>query len=429
MATNRPRGTGSVYERPDGLYVATFPLPSRGGRRQRRVTYHKTKPAANAWLRDEAKKLKPRSAKEERYTVGDLLTDWLGTLDVKPSTKRRYDQIVRYQLRPVFGGYPLGELRASDIRRGLQELHRGTAGRKPLSARSVSHCRAVLRTALGLAVADQRIASNPAVGKHAAGPEIPDAEPEYLDLEAVKRMLAVVPSLAPDASPAEVAAQVGALDAVDRLGALYVLATFTGLRQGELLGLRWQDVDLEAGLIHVRHSLQRDASGRLVLGATKTKGSKRPLPIPTDGPAHRALVAHRARMIAEHSLMLDAWRGAKWTGSRFLSGDTWRGPKSAVDADQLVFTSSHGTPLPGTRVTEHWHRFTDRHGLPTIRFHALRHTMATMLGALRTDPRTVSDLLGHTTTKLLQVYQHVQDTQRVEAVTALGDLFSEEAAR
>jgi integrase len=414
----RDRGSGSVFTRSDGHVVAVFPLGVHGGKRLRRTYYAKDETDARGWLREQAKKRKVRTATEDRYSVGAQLTEWLETVEVKPSTMRRYRQIVTLQLMPTLGSVPLVELTTSDVRKAMHALHRGG-----LSPQSVAHCRAVLRTALELAVADRRIEVNPAAGRHAAGPSVAAHETQYLGTADARRLLAAVT----DAMPTH-PRELPALGAADRLGALWAVALVTGARQGELLGLTWADVDIEAGTVTIRASLQRDKAGQLTLGDPKTAKSKgRVLPLTPE--AVRAMQSHRARMIAECGLLGSSWRGAKWDGKRILSGAAWRGPKSAVDPAALVFTTGLGTPLSGPRVTGLWHEWADRHGLPRVRFHALRHSAATLHLAIGTDPRIVSDLLGHSTGRLLQRYQHVALDLRAEAVAKLGILLGEDVAQ
>lgn len=375
----RERGTGSVFQRADGRWLAVYPLGTRGGKRLRRTHYSESEKAARQWLRDMLKERRVRTAAEDRFTVSAQITEWLETVaepSVRPSTLRRYRQIVKHQIEPHIGHVPLSELNAADVRRMLLDLHRGG-----LSAQSVSHVRAVLRVALELAVADQKIDRNPA--RYAKGPAVQRAELQVLGIEDARRLLTDCRRIL--AEPVE-----GDVPAYDRLAALYIVAIITGMRQGELLGLRWDDVDLEAGTLRIRHALQRVGSG-MQLVKPKTEKSQRVISLPAV--AVEALRAHRQRERQWRLYMGSAWRGSKL-------GD-------------LVFTSTLGTPLSGPRVTEQWHRFTDAHELPTVRFHALRHSAASLLMAGGEHPRAVADLLGHSTTRLtLDTYSHVAESMR-----------------
>ena len=144
----------------------------------------------------------------------------------------------------------------------------------------------------------------------------------------------------------------------DRLRAVYVLALTVGLRQGELLGLRWVDVDLDGAELHVRQAVP---AGR---PASCTSPSRRPgtragrLPLP--GMAVDALREHRSRQAAD----------------RLAAGPAW------VDSG-LVFTTAHGTPIEPRNLNRHWYGVRDRAGLPAVRLHDLRHTCVTLLSGRR----------------------------------------------
>jgi integrase len=193
------------------------------------------------------------------------------------------------------------------------------------------------------------------------------------------------------------------LDAVqgDRLEALYTVAIALGLRQGEILGLRWIDVDFDAGTITVARALQR-VGGRLMFVPPKSARSLRTVSMPTTLVA--ALRAHRARQLQE----------------RLAAGPDW-------NPDDLVFTSSTGTPLDSRNVTRRFQAALERAGLPRMRFHDARHTCATLLLAQGVQPRVVMETLGHSQISLtMNTYAHVipelqrEAADRMEAVLA-GD--------
>jgi integrase len=170
----------------------------------------------------------------------------------------------------------------------------------------------------------------------------------------------------------------------DRLEALYVTALGTGLRQGELLGLSWGDVDLEAGTLRVRQALQRNRSG-LVLVEPKSATSHRVVALPAI--VVSALRAHRIRQLEE----------------RLGAGERW-----PADPRELVFLSTTGTPLEGVNVTRRFQALLADAGLPRQRFHDLRHACATLLLAQGIAPRVVMETLGHSQISLtMNTYSHV----------------------
>jgi integrase len=176
----------------------------------------------------------------------------------------------------------------------------------------------------------------------------------------------------------------------DRLEALFSVALAIGLRQGEALGLRWQDVELDAGILRIRHALQR-IDGELVLVEPKTMRSRRTIQLPSL--AVGALREHRVRQSAERALV-----GEEWNDQDF------------------VFTSQLGRPLHGATVTHRFQKLLAAAGLPRQRFHDLRHGCATLLLAQGVSARVVMDVLGHSAITLtLNTYSHVVPALQTEA--------------
>lgn len=185
----------------------------------------------------------------------------------------------------------------------------------------------------------------------------------------------------------------------DRLHALYVVAVSTGLRQGELLALRWGDVDLAGGALAVRATLQRTKEEGYVLRAPKTKQSQRRIILGTVATA--ALRAHRARQAEERLALGEAW-------------------DASLD---LVFPNTLGRPMDGTNLLHyHFYPLLKRSGLPRIRFHDLRHTAATLLLGRGVNPKIVSEMLGHASISItLDVYSHVLPAMQAQAAAAMDD--------
>jgi integrase len=201
-------------------------------------------------------------------------------------------------------------------------------------------------------------------------------------------------------SPAEARTFLAALRG-DRLEALYSVALTMGLRQGEALGLRWQDIDLELGYLRISKQLQR-IDRKLQLVEPKTKRSRRNLAMPPS--IAKALIDHRARQEVE----------------RRLAGERW------VDTG-LVFTSPTGTGLDGTAITKQFHKHLERAGLPQRRFHDLRHSCATLLLVQGVAPRVVMDLLGHSQIGLtMNTYSHVIPDLRRDAAQRMEELINDD---
>ncbi len=186
----------------------------------------------------------------------------------------------------------------------------------------------------------------------------------------------------------------------DRLEALYVLAVTTGLRQGELLGVKWDDVDMEAGSLCVRRTLTT-AKGRPVLSAPETKASRRTVIL--SQLALKALRSHLERQLREED----------------RAGDLW-------SENGLIFASEVGEPLDRRLITTHRFKpLLKRAELPPIRFHDLRHTCATLLLSKNVNPKIVSEMLGHATIAItLDTYSHVLPTMQESAAKAMEDALS-----
>ncbi|WP_235001027.1 site-specific integrase [Marinactinospora thermotolerans] len=193
-------------------------------------------------------------------------------------------------------------------------------------------------------------------------------------------------------------AQLAAMNSssMEVLGLRYVLALCLGLRRGELLGLRWRDVNLETGRLEVVDTLQR-VGGRLLLVPPKTEDSARTVPLPSLCVA--ALWEHRKRQLAERSAAGPAWR----------------------DHD-LVFPSRRGTPLEPGNLRRSWHPLRSAAGLDGVRFHDLRHTCVTLLLNLETPPQVVREIVGHSDIGVtMTIYAHASLDDRRRALRRLGD--------
>ena len=290
-------------------------------------------------------------------TVGEYLERWLkdsvrGT--VRMSTYERHEGIIRTHLTPALGRIRIKNLTPAHVR----GLHREKldAGLAPATVRKIH---STLHKALSQAVSDGLIPRN------AAAIKAPRPDPEEIH------------PLSADEASALLEAARG-----DRFRALYVLAITTGLRRGELLGLRWRDVDLEHGVLRVGRALVREG-GRYRLGETKTKRGHRSIRLASQ--AVSALGAHRKRQLEERIRLAGLYE----------------------DQD-LIFATQKGTPLnPENLVKRSFKPLLEWTGLPEIRFHDLRHTCATLLLGRGVHPKLVQELLGHATIAMtLDTYSH-----------------------
>jgi integrase len=305
-------------------------------------------------------------------TVGEYLERWLevsvrGT--VRMSTYERHEGIVRTHLKPALGRIKVKNLIPTHVR----GLHREKmdAGLAPATVRKLH---STLHKALSQAVSDGLIARNAAAIKSPR----PDPEEMY--------------PLSADEASALLKAARG-----ERFEALYMLAITTGLRRGELLGLRWRDVDLEHGVLRVGHALVREG-GRYRLGETKTKRGHRSIRLTSQ--AVSALGAHRKRQLEERIRLAGLYE----------------------DQD-LIFATQKGTPLnPENLVKRSFKPLLEWTGLPEIRFHDLRHTCATLLLGRGVHPKLVQELLGHATIAMtLDTYSHFLPSMGDQTARAMED--------
>lgn len=198
------------------------------------------------------------------------------------------------------------------------------------------------------------------------------------------------------------------LDAVknNRLEALYSVALALGLRQGEALGLRWRDIDLDSGELWVRMSLQWLPGEAPRLVEPKTRQSRRTLPLTPDLIAH--LRTHRTRQRRERLAAGERWQGEEWG---------------------LVFPNTIGGPLSKHTLIQQYKKHLKNAGLPNLRFHDLRHSCASLLVAQGVHPRVVMEILGHSTITLtMNTYSHVLPQAQRDAVILMGSLFAPSGA-
>ncbi len=374
--SKRGNGEGSISRRKDGLYMARYTVQTATGSK-RKAIYGKDREDVAAKLADAlSNRNKGLVFDAGSLTVEDYLARWLsdsvkGT--VRISTFERHEQIIRAHIGPVLGRLKLRALTPAHVR----SLHRAKldSGLAPATVRKIH---STLHKALSQAVADGLIPRN------AADVKAPRPAPDEM------RPL----------SEAEARAFLDAArEAGDRFEPLYVLAITTGLRRGELLGLRWDDADLDRGTLRVGRALVR-VGGRHVVGETKTKRGRRRVNLTPRTVA--ALKAHRKRQLERRVRLAGLY-----------------------EDHGLIFSSENGTPLnPENLVKRSFKPLLERAGLPEIRFHDLRHTCATLLLGRGVHPKIVQELLGHATIAMtLDTYSHYLPSMGDQASGAMGDAF------
>src|SRR5215210_525901 len=367
MSTRRGNGEGTIRQRSDGRWEAQLSLP--GGKRK--SVYGKTKKEVREALKLALKKLDEGvDLGAPAQTLGVFLEHWLADSvrpRLAPKTHKTYRDLMRVHVIPTLGTTRLDRLTAQQVATLLRE--KTDAG---LSPATVGHIRSVLRNALNRAVRWNLIVRNPVV---------------LTDPPRQERRR-VVP-LAPGEARIVLEAAKG-----HRLEALFTVALFLGLRQGEILGLHWADIDLDAGTLRVTQALQR-VDGKLILRAPKTEKSRRQLPLPATLVA--ALRAHRDRQAFERQAVGDYWKE---------SG--------------LVFTTTIGTPIDPRNALRIWQRLLANAGLPRRTFHVTRHTAVSVLIGEGVPLKVIQEILGHSVlSTTADVYGHLFPQAFTEAAEAM----------
>ena len=371
----RGRGEGSIRKRQDGRWEAVVQMGYFEGKRQRKSVYGRTRAEVNRKLLEVQALIATGVAPPpERLTVGRHLTDWLA--HKRPSLRAKtyacYESSVRVHLVPALGNFRLARLTPQQVQSFLAA--KATAG---LSPRTVQMQRAVLRTALNHALRWSLVTRN--VAQLTDSPRTTPRVVTPLTREEAEVLLRHV---------------VGS-----RQEALYTVGLALGLRQAELLGLRWEDVDFEGRTLTVSQQLQR-ITGAVEFVEPKSATGRRVVPL--DDVVVRSLRAHRLRQLEQRMVV-----GSRWTDSG------------------LVFTTSIGTAMDSRAVLRTFHNDLAGAGLPRRRFHDLRHSCATFMALTGVSPRVAADILGHSDIRLtLQVYTHASVAEHREAIRRTGALLA-----
>lgn len=371
----RGNGEGSIYQLPDGRWRGSVFLGYRDGKPHRKYVTRRTRALVAAEI---GRLLEAQRQGQVITTGGMTVGEWLTTYleqvakpQVRPRTYDRYRSDIDGHIVPAIGRHRLDKLRPAH----LVALY-NTRAAEGLSGASLRHMHAVIRRALNVAVKWQLIAVNPAVlvdapraGQHEITP-LSAAEAQGL-----------------------IKAAVG-----DRMEARWLVGLALGLRQGEALGLWWDDLDLDAGLLRVRRALQRQHGGGLVFAEPKTQRSKRTIPLPAQ--LADVLRQHRVRQEQE----------------RITAGSLWQD-------SPCVFTTPIGTPVDPRNDFREFKKLLDRGSLPSVRLHDLRHTAASLLLAQNVPARVVMEILGHSQIALtMNTYSHVAPEVSREAADRMARL-------
>jgi integrase len=369
----RGNGEGSVYQLQDGRWRGSVFLGYRDGRPHRKYVTRRTR----AEVAGEIRYMLEAQRQGQLVTTGGMTVgEWLATYleqvakpKIRPRTYDRYRSDIEGHIVPAIGRYRLDKLRPAQ----LVALYNAKAA-EGLSGASLRHMHAVTRRALNVAVKWQLIGVNPATLVDA--PRAAQHEITPLTAAEAQRLIKATEG--------------------DRMQARWLVGLALGLRQGEALGLWWDDVDLDTRLLRVRRALQRRHGGGLVFAEPKTQRSKRTIPLP----------AQLADALRQHQELQQ--------DERMTAGSLWRG-------SSCVFTTPIGTPVDPRNDYREFKKLLDRGGLPSVRLHDLRHTAASLLLAQNVPARVVMEILGHSQIALtMNTYSHVAPEVSREAADRMA---------
>ncbi len=377
MAKRRANGEGNIRKRKDGRWEGRYTAgtsPETG-----KQIFKNVLGKTQAEVKEKLKKALADSqkldlAKQGKYTVGTWMDAWfenVAKIKVRASSHQTYKGYIDNHIKPNIGNIPLEKLTPMELQKFYRKLL--TKGRverieskdqpKGLSAKTVRNINQVISSAMDFAMAQRIISENPC--KAVALPKIEHKEMQTIPAEQLQAFLTE-------------AKATGVYE-------MYYIELATGLRRGELLGLKWEDIDMKQGIIRVRRQVAR-IDGKIVEAPLKTKNSYRTVTISPQ--AIEVLKAQKAKT-----------------------------------NDEYVFPSPNGGPISPDSVNNMLGRVLERAGIPKVRFHDLRHTFATLALQNGVDIKTVSGMLGHFSAGFtLDTYAHVTTSAQKEAAQTMGNV-------
>ena len=372
MGSRRGHGEGGIRKRSDGRWQGTIELGWIDGKRGRKFVYARTR----AEVVDKLRQSKTALASglpvvDERLTVEKWLEHWLDNVlpgSVKETTAANYSNLARRHLIPALGKHRLARL---DVRH-VEELL-ATMAREDYAPNTIRLVRSVLRRSMGHAERQGLIVRN--VAALAQGPRIPRGEARALAVGEVRALLTKAKG--------------------DRHEVAFVLLVETGMRLGELLGLRWEDVDVDGRQLQIRQTLS-SLGGRIILSEPKTATSRRLYELSPQ--AIDALKVHRARQAAE----------------RLAAGSAWA-------ASGHVIATEIGTPVDPSNFRRRFATISKAAGIQKCHPHELRHTAASLMLSRGVPLHIVADVLGHSSISVTKdVYGHLVAGERRFATDAIS---------
>lgn len=382
----RLNGEGTIRQRKDGLYevrITSKPDPATG-KKQRISRYAKTREQALKLRSELQLQYGSNAAVPTSLTLGEWLPNWLELYarpSVRHSTYVSYEGYVRKHLVPALGAVPLDKLVPADLQRFyLRKLQEDR-----LAPKTISNLHACLHRALQQAVKEQMIPSNPCDAV-----DLPRKEAVEISVLTREQQVKLMQE-----------------SYRHRYGVFIRLALSTGMRIGEIVGLRWDDIDFTNRILFVRSTLNRlptvdgESKTQLFVGSPKTKNGRRSIPL------FDAIISDLAD-----------WRKTQEADAQLA--------QSAYENTGYVVTNEFGKPIEPRTFRDHYIRILKAAGLPHFTFHALRHTFATRAIEQGMDVKALSKILGHASVGFtLDTYAHLLDDHKRESMMLMQELYSQ----
>ena len=385
--TRAAQGSGSIRQRPDGRWEARFTYTDDLGVKKRGSVYGDTQKECRQKLTAALTAVDAGIYKKtQRYTVEQWLDEWLSTYckDLKPMTISGYKSKVETRIKPYIGKSQLTALNNVQIQKYYNLLQDGDKDHKPLSAKSIQNVHGILHKALDQAVVAGILATNPA--DHVKLPKVKKPDLKPLMDEDVTRFLEAIKG--------------------DLFERLFIVDLFSGLRQSELIGLQWDDIDLENGLITVCRQIQRlygeDKEEKFIF-LEETKNGK-----------------HRTAAIAPSIVKVLKAQRVQQIEWQLAAGPLWN------NEHNLVFTNEIGENLNHRIIYAHFKSIVKSLGLESTRFHDLRHSYAVNALQAGDSIKAVQEQLGHYSSAFtMDTYAAVSNTMRKESQNRMEALIKQ----
>ena len=371
MAKRRGNNEGTIYQKADGKWRAQ--VTCKGERRSHTGT---TRKECQEWIKTTIRKfddgLTPKGAK---ITVEEHCQSWLTMKStiLRPYTYKQYRQIMRDYIIPELGKTLLVDLESQQI----QNLYNAKV-EEGVGLRTIEYVHAIFRGCLNHAVRLNILSKNPAL---ATNPPKPDPEEIIvLDEDQIQNFILAAQALQPGNYP------------------FYQLALTTGMRKGEILGLKWEDLDWIRRTIVVKRQLKRSTETGFFFSPPKTKAGSRTI------------------VLGERTIAIFKEHHQKWLQRRENFDPDWA-------REDLIFTEEDGSPLRYRRVYSEFKALLESAALPDIRFHDLRHTAASQMLVNGVDILTVTRRLGHAKSSVtLDIYGHLTPGAQEKAASVMDNL-------